>query len=497
MRVIIEKNYDTLSLLAASYIMNRINNCTKDFFVLGLPTGSTPLGTYKYLIKFYNEGLLSFKKVITFNMDEYVGLEPSHKQSYNYFMHQNFFNYIDIPKYNINLLDGMAHDLTEVCNKYEKKIKAYGGIDLFLCGIGADGHIAFNEPGSSLNSETRLKTLCEETISDNSRFFDNLDDVPKQALTVGIKTIYDAREIIIIANGLKKSKAIRECIEGCISNQYTCTIAQSHKKALILVDEKATYELKVKSYFYYKNLQKNLDLFGNPIKNMLKSLIFNDDKILITSPHPDDDIIGCGGIMQLFPNKKNVDICYMTNGSGGIKGNNNKHTSIRIKEAISAIKVLGYNKDQILTPKLPFYYKNTREITEEDTLEFNKVLDNYNSSMHLFICYDSDPKGTHDKCLQIIKNSNLKKIKYIWLYKSAWGEWEKNENTIDIHLDEVLMKNKLLSMDMHITQEIPVVTNKNVNSFKDVIIKNAHSNNHPNKFTERFKVLTIDEFKKL
>ena len=138
----------------------------------------------------------------------------------------------------------------------KKKIRDCGGIDLFLCGIGSDGHIAFNEPGSSFSSVTRIKTLSEETVIDNSRFFDHIDDVPKQALTIGIKTIMDSREIIIMASGIKKSKAIRECIEGSISNQYTCTAAQKHSKAIIICDNKATYELRVKTFNYYKNLQK-------------------------------------------------------------------------------------------------------------------------------------------------------------------------------------------------------------------------------------------------
>ena len=285
----------------ATYIMKKINNCQKDYFVLGLPTGSTPLLTYKYLIKFNQENLVSFENVITFNMDEYVNLDANHEQSYSYFMHNNFFNYIDIKKENINLLNGNSNNLKLECSNYENKIKSYGGIDLFLCGIGSDGHIAFNEPGSSFESETRIKTLCEETIIDNSRFFEDPSMVPKRALTVGLKTISNAKEIIIMANGLKKANAIRECIEGSISNQFTCTIAQMHKNAkLVIIDEKATNELKVKTYNYYKNLQKNLDLFGDPIKDNVSEIINNNDKIIITSPHPDDDIIGCGGICNCF-----------------------------------------------------------------------------------------------------------------------------------------------------------------------------------------------------
>ena len=494
MRVLIEKNYEELSMWVATYIMQKINMCKKDKFILGLPTGSTPLLTYKYLIDFYKKKKVSFKNVVTFNMDEYVNLEPEHNQSYSYFMYNNFFNYIDIKKENINLLNGMAKDLNLECREYEDKIKMLGGIDLFLCGIGSDGHIAFNEPGSSFNSVTRIKNLCEETINDNSRFFgDLIENVPKQALTVGLKTVSDAKEIIIMANGLKKANAIRECIEGSISNQYTCTLAQMHRKAIVIIDEKATNELKVKTYNYYKNLQKNIDLFGNPLKNKLKEYILQNDKIMITSPHPDDDIIGCGGIMQLLPNKSNVKICYMTNGAGGIKNNNNYDNNTRINEAISSIKVLGYNKNQIINAKLPFYYTENRLCSAKDINCMNLILEKEEPN-HLFICYDSDPNKTHDRCYNILKKCKYpKSVKYIWLYKSAWGKWN-NDSNIEIILNENNIQNKLLAMDMHLSQEIPVVTNEKIKSFKNVIVDNSKFNLYPGKFIEKFKILSINDY---
>ena len=213
MRVIIKNNYAILSEWIAYYIMIKINmfNPTKDKpFVIGLPTGSSPLGIYKTLIKYYNEGRISFKNVITFNMDEYVGLSPNHPESYYYYMHMNFFNHIDIPKENINLLDGCADNLINECERYENKIKKVGGINLFLGGVGTNGHIAFNEPGSSLSSRTRIKTLSDETIVDNSRFFDlSIEKVPTMTLTVGLGTIMDADEVVIIINGAHKANALK------------------------------------------------------------------------------------------------------------------------------------------------------------------------------------------------------------------------------------------------------------------------------------------------
>mmetsp|Transcript_39786 Transcript_39786/g.35161 ORF Transcript_39786/g.35161 Transcript_39786/m.35161 type:complete len:277 (+) Transcript_39786:23-853(+) len=269
MRVILKDTYADACYWVALYIKNRILKHPKGKkFVLGLPTGSTPIGIYKQLILFHQNNEISFKNVITFNMDEYVGLDGTHDQSYEYFMYSNFFNHIDIPKENINLLNGMCKDPLIECQRYENKIKECGGIDLFLMGIGSDGHIAFNEPGSSLQSETRIKTLAEETIVDNCRFFKSIDEVPKQALTVGIKTVMDAREVILVASGIHKAIAIKECIEGSISNQFTCTAIQNHPKAMVVCDEMATYELKYKTVRYYKNLQKMVNLTGLPKKRV-------------------------------------------------------------------------------------------------------------------------------------------------------------------------------------------------------------------------------------
>ena len=211
MRVIIEPDYPHVSMWAANYVATRINqaNPTKEKpFVLGLPTGSSPLGMYKQLIELYKQGYVSFKNVVTFNMDEYVGLPQQHPESYYSFMWNNFFSHIDIQKENVNILNGNAENLEEECKMYEEKMKAVGGVDLFLGGIGPDGHIAFNEPASSLSSRTRQKTLTTDTLIANSRFFDNdINLVPKTALTVGVATVLDAKEVLIIVNGHNKARA--------------------------------------------------------------------------------------------------------------------------------------------------------------------------------------------------------------------------------------------------------------------------------------------------
>ena len=261
MRVIIQNDYETLSAWAARHIARTIRDFQKEYdrpFILGLPTGSSPIGTYKELIRLNKEGYISFKNVITFNMDEYVGLPKEHPESYWSFMHRNFFDHIDIPAGNINILNGNAPDLRAECQRYEDKIASVGGIDLFLGGIGADGHIAFNEPFSSLSSRTRQKTLTYDTKVMNSRFFDgDIDKVPSTALTVGVQTVTDSREVVILVNGHSKARALQATVEGAVSQYWTCSALQLHPKAIIVCDEPACGELKVDTYKYFKDIEKD------------------------------------------------------------------------------------------------------------------------------------------------------------------------------------------------------------------------------------------------
>jgi len=259
MRLIIEPDYSGISEWVANYIAAKIRNFSSGVdrpFLLGLPTGSTPLGTYSKLIELYRKGVVSFRHVITFNMDEYVGIPAEHPQSYHSFMWNNFFSHIDILPENINILDGNAIDLETECQNYEDKIKSLGGIHLFLGGIGADGHIAFNEPCSSLQSRTRIKTLTQDTIIANSRFFkDDVNQVPKLALTVGVGTVMDAHEVLIIVNGHNKAQALHQAVEGSVNHMWTISALQLHPKGIIVCDESATVELKVGTYQYFKEIE--------------------------------------------------------------------------------------------------------------------------------------------------------------------------------------------------------------------------------------------------
>ncbi|KAI5458947.1 glucosamine-6-phosphate isomerase [Mariannaea sp. PMI_226] len=260
MRLIVRPDAATSSAYVARYIIDRIRTfqpTSEKPFVLGLPTGSSPIAVYKILVEEYKAGRISFENVITFNMDEYTQLPEDHPESYHSFMFRHLFAHVNIKPENVHILDGNAPDLDEECSKYEAKIKDVGGIDLFFGGVGPDGHIAFNEPGSSLASRTRVKTLAMDTIRANSRFFGgDIHKVPQMALTVGVQTIMDAKEIVIIANGASKAVAVQKAIEGGVNHMCTLSCLQMHPFSMIVADEDATLELQVKTVKYFKSIEK-------------------------------------------------------------------------------------------------------------------------------------------------------------------------------------------------------------------------------------------------
>jgi glucosamine-6-phosphate deaminase len=266
-RVIIQPNAQKVGEWVAAYIAKRVKGChptSKKPVVLGLPTGSSPIPTYKRLVELNKKGTISFANVVTFNMDEYVGLPEEHSESYHSFMWTNLFSHVDVKKENVNILNGNAKDLESECASYEERIKGRGGIELFLGGIGPDGHIAFNEPGSSLASRTRVKTLTQDTRIANSRFFGNdPDKVPKLALTVGVGTVMDAREVVIIVTGHNKGRALAEVVEHGVNHMWTVSALQLHPKGIIVCDDASTVELKVGTVNYFKDIEReNLDPAG-------------------------------------------------------------------------------------------------------------------------------------------------------------------------------------------------------------------------------------------
>jgi glucosamine-6-phosphate deaminase len=246
-RVIMKPNAAAVARRAAELVaqlVRRKPNC-----VLGLATGGTPRDTYRELIRLHREQGLDFSQVTTFNLDEYVGLGPTHPQSYRYFMQQNLFDHVNIDVNRTHVPDGRALDFEAYCDQYERKIREVGGIDLQILGIGVDGHIAFNEPGSSLGSRTRLKTLATETVRDNAKYFGGEDRVPRLAITMGVGTILESRRCLLLALGRAKAHAVHCAVEGPVTAQVTASALQMHRDVIVIVDEDASAELQRRKYY--------------------------------------------------------------------------------------------------------------------------------------------------------------------------------------------------------------------------------------------------------
>ncbi|WP_080875353.1 glucosamine-6-phosphate deaminase [Oceanobacillus timonensis] len=241
MNIIRAENYKEMSQLAAKKLVEQINE--KSDSVLGLATGSTPEGLYEEIIKAHKEDNISFKDVTTFNLDEYVGLNKDNHQSYYYYMHHLLFNHIDINGGQVNLPNGDAHDLQEECNRYEKAIKQAGGVDIQILGIGLNGHIGFNEPGTPFSMQTHIIDLDESTRQANARFFDSIDDVPSQAITMGIDTIMQSKQIILIVSGSQKAEALEKLVNGPVTEDFPASILQQHANVTIIANRDALSEL--------------------------------------------------------------------------------------------------------------------------------------------------------------------------------------------------------------------------------------------------------------
>ena len=237
MNVLIYDNEEQIGIAAGNYMCGQV--LQKPDSILGLATGSTPLKPYSQMIELYKKGIVDFSKVTTFNLDEYVNLDVNDKNSYHSFMHENLFDHINIPEESINFLDGNAEGPEEECRRYEKKIKAAGGIDIQLLGIGSNGHIAFNEPADCFQRWSHVVTLKESTVKDNSRFFKSIEEVPTQAVTMGIGSIMQAKKILIIAIGENKAKAIKQLIDGNVTPMCPASVLQFHKDVTLMLDKAA------------------------------------------------------------------------------------------------------------------------------------------------------------------------------------------------------------------------------------------------------------------
>src|SRR5262245_26041536 len=247
MELVIQPTAEAASFIGANIIANLVRE--KPDCVLGLATGSTPLAVYRELLRMHREDGRDYSQLTTFNLDEYVGLDSRHPQSYHAFMWENLFNHINVPRERIHIPNGEAKDIPAFCREYEESIRRAGGIDLQVLGIGSEGHIGFNEKTSSLASRTRIKTLTEQTRRDNARFFGNSDDVPMHVITMGVGSIMDARQVLLLAFGSAKARAIADAVEGPISSMNPASMLQMHPVAKVLLDEPAASKLSLGDYY--------------------------------------------------------------------------------------------------------------------------------------------------------------------------------------------------------------------------------------------------------
>ena len=526
--------------------------------VLGLATGSSPLSVYRELIRMHKEEGLSFKNVITFNLDEYFPLSKNDINSYDYFMNENLFNHIDIPKENINIPNGEIpfEKVRKSCNDYEKKIIKAGGIDLQILGIGRTGHIGFNEPGSHFNSQTRLVKLDDVTRFDAAKSFQGIENVPRESITMGIQTILGAKRIILMAWGSNKALILKKAIEGEITSLIPTSYLQHHKNTTLVLDNESSSELtRIKTPWLVGAYEWNLENSARAViwlcektgKSILKLTdsdykengmvdllnvsgssydlnikMFNklqhtitgwpggkpnsDDskrperksphpkKVIIFSPHPDDDVISMGGTFdRLVSHGNEVNVAYQTSGNIAVsnedaskflevthdmfpdkikkeyekiinkfksKGNKNPDPniirklkgSIRKRESLGATRYIGIPDNQVHFLNLPFYETGTvsKNPISRNDIEITKNLIKKIKPHQIYAAGDlADPHGTHRVCLEIIfkaikslKKEPFMKDCWVWLYRGAWHEWETYEIDMAVPMspDQVLRK---------------------------------------------------------
>ncbi|WP_417361192.1 glucosamine-6-phosphate deaminase [Galbibacter sp.] len=553
------------SLLVAKEIAELIveKNEKGETCVLGLATGSSPIRVYDELVKMHREGGLSFKNVVSFNLDEYFPMNPESIHSYHHFMNEHLFNHIDIPKENINIPDGTIaqEDIKEYCQEYEKRIKSYGGIDFQLLGIGRTGHIGFNEPGSHYNSITRSITLDQLTREDASSGFHGIENVPKKAITMGVGTVFLSKRIVLLAWGHKKAEVVKETIEGEILPQIPATYLQEHLNTTMVLNTEAAsmltrYEspwlvgevqwteplmkravvwlcskveksiLRLTDKDYNENglasliaekgssYQLNIDMFnklqhtisgwpgGKPNaddSNRPERKSPERKRVIIFSPHPDDDVISMGGTFdRLVEQGHEVHIAYQTSGNiavsnadalkfaevamdflpngGGVdkllkaaQGIRNQQENeidpievrelkglIRKRESIAATRYLEVPDAQVHFLTLPFYETGTikkNPLSKEDILIVKNLISEIKPHQVYAAGDLADPHGTHKVCLDAVfkalaelKSQPYMKDCWLWLYRGAWHEWDIHEIDMAVPMspDQVLRKRRAI-----------------------------------------------------
>ncbi len=531
--------------------------------VLGLPTGSTPIDVYKELIRLHREEGLDFSTVVTFNLDEYYPISSDSLQSYRRFIHENLFDHINVPSDQIHIPRGdlPTDELDAFCEAYEAKIRAYGGLDLVLLGIGRSGHIGFNEPGSRRTTRTRVVILTELTRKDAASNFFGDANVPRQALTIGVSTILDAHEIILMATGEHKAGIIMRSVEGPISEEVVASFLQEHRRASIYVDRAAAGELtrekkpwlvrdpawdydmaKRAVLWLSENLGKALlrleaaDFHNNHLHTLVyaypdidelclavfedlrQRIVYQDglpknERVILFSPHPDDDVISMGGMLdKLVRNGNDIVVAYMTNGSVAVfdedvsrylgfvemsyremgltqemvaefrarKGRIERFlqskkpgevdleeiqhlkANIRYLEAIAGIKVMGLSDEHARFLDLPFYQTGRVKKKPISDADVELVLDLLcaRRPQHIFVAGDlSDPHGTHRMCYVAVQgalerySNEQRETPKVWLYRGAWQEWEIHRADVFMPMSKAEMTRKIEAIFKHESQK--------------------------------------------
>lgn len=437
MIIVKAKDYNELSKKAATIILNEV--MLDPSITLGLATGSTPLGLYKELINAHKNMNVDFSKITTFNLDEYYPIKKINNQSYDYFMQENLFKDINIKKENIHILNGETKDPEEECEDYEEKLMD-NGIDIQILGIGANGHIAFNEPGSSFDSKTRIVKLDEQTIKDNSRFFEKEEDVPKKALSMGLSSIMSAKKIILLATGKNKAEAVKKMVEGPITPNCPASLLQKHPEVIVIVSEDAEHLLEESAI--------PSKLGGYRI--ITEENLPRNKKVVIISPHPDDSAIGPGATMVMLSKKNKVHTFVMTTGHRSYIPNTTKEERANIREdEVLAESAILKSEPHLLRLG---YYDDEKEL-DNDLKILEQKLKKINPDI-VMIPQIKDEHITHIRARELTLKAlkNLKMKVELWNYESPWGLFNKGAYNAIVSVPSNDFFSKLQSIEAHKSQ---------------------------------------------
>jgi glucosamine-6-phosphate deaminase len=557
--VVIAEAYDDLARVIARRIADIIRDRHKNerHAVLGLATGSTPIGIYRELIRMHREEGLDFSNVVTFNLDEYYPMAPDSLHSYHRFMRENFFEHVNVKPANVHIPRGdlSRADIEAHVREYERSIQQAGGIDFQILGIGQTGHIGFNEPGSSIDSRTRLVTLDTITRRVAAADFFGAENVPSEAITMGVATILDAREVALVATGEHKAAVVRRAVEGEIDRSVAATYLQRHRRATVYLDSAAAAELtRVKTPWLLGEIEWTRPLeikavvwlsetVGKSILKLdevdyrehgltgliarhesawvLNGIVFNSltakirgrsklptsKRVIVFSPHPDDDVISAGGILlKLHDNENEIIVAYQTSGNIAVFDHEVRRyvdfmrrtaedfeygnqrlmpllcdaedflakkapgevdndavlmlkRRIREVEAVSAIETIGLKREQARFLNLPFYQTGKVRkdpIGERDVELVLGLLEEFRPALVLVAGDLSDPHGTHRMCLEAVERALAKYSgppPERWLYRGAWQEWSVAEASILVPLSEEELRRKVSAIFKHQSQK--------------------------------------------